>query len=77
MGYNSCVMARLYEITCALCHYLRLHFSNPKLSKCMLVSMLLVIATLGPIARAQQSLAKSHSMRSDISIVFLSLMGRR
>lgn len=79
MGYNSSTMVRLYAIARALCHYLRLHFANPKLSKCMLVSMLLVIATAGPIARAQQNLsqARPHSCRANMCIVLSELLSTR
>ena len=62
-------MTRYYKILGALRHYVGLHFANPKLSKCILVSLLLVVATAGPIARAQQHLSKSHSSGMNIRVV--------
>lgn len=66
-------MARLYAIICALRRYLWLHCANPKLSKCMVLSILLVIATAGPIARAQQDYARSYSHGMSIRIVLREL----
>ena len=69
MGYNRSAMARYYEIARALRHHLRLHFANPSLSKCMLVSILLVIATAGPLSRAQQGLSRRQSATDNIAVV--------
>jgi len=55
-------MARYYEIARALCHYVRLHLINPQMSKCIVVSVLLVIAAAGPIARAQSVLMKESAL---------------
>lgn len=61
-------MSRLHRIICAFRHYLRLHFANPKLSKCMLVSLLLIITTAGPIARAQHDLWKNKTLSTQAGL---------
>jgi hypothetical protein len=55
-------MPRLYQISVALYRVVRLRFKDPRVSRCMLASLLIAVVTAGPMARVQSSVLQTQSV---------------
>ena len=53
---------RLYQLSVALYRVIRLRLKDPRICRCMLASLMIAVATAGPMARVQSSVVGTRSM---------------